>query len=193
MLTASPIDFAATRKAIVAAVSKATGLANTQIVRRQASGPIQPPPVRPYASFNYRMVGLRSGQDWVYPAFDVGPTMYRYGGERGLAVDFNFHADDQDVAYGLCLAWQSGLSQEPIRDLLAVGGMSVWTINDAQDMTALLSTGYEARAFLECELWIAIETLVDLSSMDSVAVAGTVFTDDARAALTVSTTVEAKG
>lgn len=193
MLTPSPIDFAATRKAVVAAIAEATGLATTQIVRRQAAGPVQPPPKRPYASFNYRMVGMRQGEDWVYPAFDVGPTMYRYGGERGIAVDFHFHADDQDTAYGLCLAFQSGLSQQPIRELLDASGLTVWTVGDAQDMTALLSTGYEARAFLECELWVGIETLVDLSSMDSVAVVGTVLKEDGTTALTVSTTVEARG
>ncbi|RYF52434.1 MAG: hypothetical protein EOO38_00045 [Cytophagaceae bacterium] len=193
MPTLSPIDFAATRRALVAAIAEATQLAPSRIVRRQAGGPIQPPPTRPYASFTYRAVGLRNGQDWVTPAFDVGPTMYRYGGERGLSIEVNFHADEQDDAYGLCLSFQCGLSQQRVRDILSVAGLSVWTVGDARDITALLNTGFEARAFLECELWVGIETLVDLSSIDAVAIAGTVFGEDDLPALTVSTTIEAEG
>lgn len=123
----------------------------------------------------------------------MGDTIYRYGGERGIAVDYNFHADEMDDAYGLCIALQFGLSKQPIRELLESAGLCVWTVGDARDITALLSSGFEARAFLECELWVGVETFVDLGSIESVAIEGTVYKEDESTALTVSTTVEARG
>lgn len=193
MPNASPIDFAATRRALVLAVAEATGLPSNKIIREQASGPVQPQPKLPFASFKYRTVGIRAGQDALSYAPDVGPTMYRFTGERGIAVDLMFHSADLDEAYGLALSWQFGLSEISVREILDAGKMVVWTVNDARDMTALFNTGYQARAFVECELWLSVEKVVDLGSIDAVSVTGKILYVDDTTALNVSTLVETEG
>lgn len=186
-----PIDYAATRAALVKAVAQATGLPPGHVLRAQAQGPVQPPPGRPYCSFTYRLASLRTGfRDQVVYAPDLGPTMWRYRGARGIALDLNFYADDQDVAYTLASSLQAALAQAPTRATLAAAGCSVWQIGDVTDVTALVGTGYEARALLEFQMWLGFNGPVDLGTIEQVSVRGDVHGEagDLQAELIVQTT-----
>lgn len=177
MTVASPIDYAQVRKTLVQAVCAMTGLGQNQVIRAQGQGPVQPRPKLPYVTFMYRRAAIRNGYDAVILAYAEGDTLWRYVGERGIAIDLTTYGRDQDEAYGLALSMQSGLQQEPIQDILGASGLSLWTLGDVMDQTTLLSTGFEGRALLECELWLGTSQLVDLGQMASVTVVGDIEDD----------------
>jgi hypothetical protein len=173
-----PVNYALCRKALVAALSIATGLDPSSIIRAEGQGPVQPRPKLPYVTFKFNRVSIRNGRDACRPAPGEGDSMWRYTGERGIAVDIQTYGRDQDEAYALASAIQFGLDTEPVADALALADLSVWSLGDATDITALLSTGFEGRALLECELWLGISVLVDLGEMASVPVVGVLTSDD---------------
>ena len=177
MAFASPIDYAATRKAWVQALCAITQLSPNQVIRAEGQGPVQPRPKLPYLTFKFRMVAMRNGYDAVVPATDAGETMWQYVGDRGIAIDVMAYGRDQDEAYGLALGVQSGLQQQPYVEILGRAGLCVWKLGDVSDVTALLGTGFEGRALLECELWQGTSQLVDLGEMAIVPVVGNIADD----------------
>lgn len=177
MAFASPIDYAATRRALVQALCAITDLSQNQVIRAEGQGPVQPRPKLPYLTFKYRQVAIRNGYDAVVPASDQGETMWRYVGERGIGIDIIAYGRDQDEAYGLALGVQSGLQQQPYTEILSAAGLCVWTLGDVTDVTALLGTGFEGRALLECQLWQGTSALVDLGQMATVPVVGNIEDD----------------
>jgi hypothetical protein len=177
MTFAPPIDYAATRRAWVKALCAITQLPANQVIRAEGQGPVQPRPKLPYVTFKYRMAAMRNGYDAVVPATDAGDTMWRYVGERGISIDVITYGRDQDEAYGLALGIQSGLQQQPFVEILSSAGLCVWTLGDVSDVTALLGTGFEGRALLECTLWQGTSQLVDLGEMAIVPVVGNIEDD----------------
>lgn len=190
-LASPPIDYAAARKALVAAIALGTGLSASSIVRAMATGPVQPPPARPFCTFQMKTAAKRAGyRDTIIAAPDVSPTAYYYQGHRGIDVDLDFFAEDQDTAYGLGCAMHGALFQEPLRQVLSAARLAVWTSNDVIDVTALLGVGFEPRASLEFSMWINTRTLVDLSSIDSVTIVGSMEADGGDS-IETSTTADA--
>jgi hypothetical protein len=177
MSFASPIDYAATRKALVQALCAMTQLPANQVIRAEGQGPVQPRPTLPYLTFKFRQAAIRNGYDALVPATDEGDTKWRYVGSRGIGIDIMAFGRDQDEAYGLALGVQSGLQQEPYAGILSAAGLCVWTMGDVSDLTALLGTGFEGRALLECELWQGTSILVDLGQIDIVPVVGNIEDD----------------
>lgn len=177
MAFTSPIDYAATRKALVETLCAITELSPNQVIRAEGQGPVQPRPKLPYLTFKYRMAGMRNGYDALVPATDAGDTKWRYVGERGISIDIIAYGRDQDEAYGLALGIQAGLQQETFTDILSAAGLCVWTTGDVSDVTALLGTGFEGRALLECQLWLGTSILVDLGQMAVVPVVGNIEDD----------------
>ncbi|RYF51818.1 MAG: hypothetical protein EOO38_02220 [Cytophagaceae bacterium] len=177
MTFAPPVDYAQVRKHLVRALCAMTGLGPNQVIRYQGQGPVQPRPKLPYITFKYTRSSIRSGYDAIVPAFDDGDTLWRYVGERGINMDLVVYGRDQDEAYGLGLAIQSGLQQEPVAEILGDAGLSIWSLGDVTDMTELLGTGFEGRALLQCEMWVGTSQLVDLGQMKTVTVVGDVRDD----------------
>lgn len=174
---ASPIDYAQVRKTLVQALCAATGLPQNSVIRAQGQGPVQPRPKLPYVTFAYRRAAIRNGYDAVVSAYAEGDTLWRYIGERGIAMDLTAYGRDQDEAYGLALGMQCGLQQEPIQNILGASGLTLWTLGDVTDVTALLNTGFEGRALLECEMWLGTSQLVDLGEIATVPVVGAIEDD----------------
>ncbi|RYF12813.1 MAG: hypothetical protein EOO40_00335 [Deltaproteobacteria bacterium] len=187
--TFAAIDYTAVRRAVVQALALATGLDNGRIIRAQAQGPVQPRPPLPYVSFQARRIAIRNGFDAVVRSPQDGPTMWRYTGERGISFDFITYGRDQDEAYALASSIQCGLDTEPVSDILSQADLSTWTIQDATDVTALLSTGFEGRGLVEAELWLGTDVLVDLGQIDSVSIVGHAYADGGQLAQLLSQTV----
>ena len=185
MPTVAPlIDYAAARKGLVQAVAAGTGLAPNRIIRLQGQGPVQAPPPRPYATFLFRMAAMRVNyRDSMVPAPEVSPSAYYLKGNRGIAVDLTFYADDQDAAYGLAANMQSALFADPILALLRAQNFVIWQIGDVTDTAALLGTGFEGRALLEFQMWTTTAKLVDPDQIDGLRIVGD-FTGDVGLELT---------
>lgn len=185
MALASPIDYAATRRALVRAMVRTMGLPSTKILREQGQGPIQPRPALPFATFKYSRTSIRNGRDALVAVPSAGDTMWNYVGERGIGIEIQTFGRDQDEAYGLAMAFQMGIATEPATDILSAGGLCLWSIGDVTDITALMNTGFEGRAMVECEMWLGVSQLVDLGAMETVDVEGNL-QDDGRKSLHIS-------
>lgn len=167
------IDYAAARRGLVAAVAQATGLPPGRIIRLQGNGPVQAEPPRPYATFQFRIASQRVPyRDSHVPAPEISPTAYYLKGNRGIAVDLTFYADDQDVAYTLACNMQGSLYADSTLALLRASNFVVWQIGDVTDTAALLGTGFEGRALFEFQMWTSTALLVDPDAIDGVRVVG---------------------
>lgn len=176
-LIASPIPYGAVRSAIVQAVAVGTGLDTSAVVRAEPNEPNAPRPVRPFATFKIRTASMRQGPPAFAPAPEEGPTLWRYSGQRGLALELNFFGDTQEDAYGMAAAMQFSLEMGAVQAVLAKPNVAVWHIGDITDVSALLGTGYEGRAMIELSLGIGIDVLVDFGSIAEANVEGTVLDD----------------
>ena len=173
MPAAPLVDYVAARKGIVAAVAQATDLPPGRIIRLMGNGPVQAPPPRPYATFQFRIASLRVPyRDSHVLAPEVSPSAYWVKGCRGIAVDLTFYADDQDVAYTLAANTQGSLYTDPVLATLRAHNFVIWQIGDVTDTAALLGTGYEGRALLEIQMWTTSAVLVDPDHIDGVRIVG---------------------
>lgn len=178
MLAPLAIDYAAARRALVAAIALGTGLDPSKIVRTQAQGPQAPRPMPPSCTFSSRTVSMRTGfRDSMLSAPDISPTAVRYAGTRGMAVDLNFFGRDQDEAYNLAVIMQAALYRYDLLQGLTAAGWAIYKVGDVTDITALLNTGFEGRALLEMEMWTRSVLLVDPGVVESAQVIGNVQTD----------------
>lgn len=180
------IDYRACRRALISAIALAVGLPREKIIRANPTGPADFRPELPYATFETRIASMRSGRDAVTYAPDVGENMWRYVGDRGMAIDINFYADDIDDAYGMAATMQGAFYHEDVKDALGGAGFAVTGVSDVTDVSALLGTGFEPRALVSSEMWLGVEALVSLGSIETVLVEGEVFSSDAQKILDLS-------
>lgn len=173
-LIVSPIPYGAVRTAIVQAIAVGTGLDPSAIVRAEPNEPNAPRPARPFATFKIRTASMRQGPDAFSPSPDDGPTLWRYSGQRGMALELNFFGTTQEDAYGMAAAMQFSFEMGAVQAVLAAPNVAVWRVGDVTDVSALLGTGYEGRAMLEANLGIGIDVLVDFGSIAVANVEGTV-------------------
>lgn len=194
-LVASPIDFAACRRALIAAIGLATGLPNGRVIREEAQGPDQVPPSLPYAAFMFRLAGMRSGfRDNIRPAPQISDTAYYVAGHRGLAIDVTFFGREQEEAYGMAAAFAAALEAEPVREALGAANLAVWAVGDVTDVSTLLGTGFEARALVEFQAWLNSRMVVDLGRIETVPVEGVLAADDgAENAFALTATLDPEG
>jgi hypothetical protein len=192
-MASAPLDYASVRRALVASVALAAGVPAERVVRAEGQGPVQPRPPLPYIAFKVRRAAIRNGRDAVVYAPELGPTTWRYVGERGLGVDLTAFGRDQDEAYTLAAQMQAALDAEPCAEVLNAGGLSLWSVGDVVDVTALLGSGFEARALLEIEVWAGTELIVDLGEIATVPIVGDIVLDDTRGSLRDAFTVNLEG
>lgn len=166
-----PIDFNAIRIAMIAQVQSVTGL--TCIVSEPETQDAPRPP-RPYFSMKVLVAAARSADDSTQYS-DTGIT--NRGGQRKMSVSFQVFATSHEEAYNYMTLWQSSLDLFTIQEALRTAGIAVWTIQNVADISALLNTGYEGRAQLDCTFGIASNLTEDLSYIEEVKGDGAVTKD----------------
>lgn len=172
------IDFNAIRTALVRQVQSVTGLTTilsepeTQDERRPG---VSGPPSLPYFSLKILQPGAKSGDD---DKRYVSNTTWNSGGVRKMTVEFDCYGNSHEEAYNWMATWQTALDLEDVQMNLRMAGIAVWVIGDVADLSALLNTGYEGRAHLECTFGIAMNLQSDLGSIETVPIEGTVTNPD---------------
>ena len=91
-----------------------------------------------------------------------------------MTVSFDAYAESHEDAYNLLSLWQTALDEENTQALLREAGIAVWTIGTVADLSALLNTGYEGRAHMDCQMGIAMNLQSDLGEIAKVPIAGQV-------------------
>lgn len=177
MMPALPIDFDAIRAGLVATVQAATGLDQNHVVMLEAEDTLSPRPSLPYIGLKFTTVAATMGRDVFVPLDPNGTsTLYNYGGQRMCSVAFDAYGSSHEQAYGYLHLLMARLDQEPTQDMLAGYGLSIWDCSAVVDLTALLSTGFEGRAHMDCQFGMASNMTVDLGQIDYVPISGVVDT-----------------
>lgn len=175
-----PNDFDALRKAIARELVKVTQLDRDRVILAEGEAPNQPRPKKPYFSFKFNSPAIRFGDDSkdnVPDAFGFPTTVVNSGGPRKMVVAFDCYGNSHEEAYNYMSLWQTSLDLSNIQADLREAGIAVWLIGAVADLSALLNTGYEGRAHMECDFGIAFNLQSDLGEMDTFDVEGTVIAD----------------
>ena len=176
-LPSFPLNFNNIRKAIVDEVQKVTQL--TCVLAEPETQNV-PRPCKPYFSLKFLIPGFKFGDDSAQPVLDAQgdpTTVWNYGGQRKMTVEFNCYGNSHEEAYNYMCLWQSALELETVQADLRVATIAVWLNGNVADLSALLNTGFEGRAQMDVQFGIAANMTADLGSMDSVQIDGTIQTD----------------
>lgn len=176
MTLALPIDFDAVRAALVAVVRNATGLDQNHVIMLEPETTLSARPTLPYMTLKFTTVAARMGDDVASPAGDDDDGLFNYGGQRMCSVAFDAYGQTHEQAYAYCHVLQCAFDQEPTADQLDDAGVTFWDGSSVVDVSALLSTGTEGRAHMDCQFGLASNMLVDLGRIETVNVIGTVDT-----------------
>jgi len=175
-----PVDYNAIRAALATEVARVT---NVPCVLEDPTVQNAPRPtnpgVAPYFSFKLTSPGIKSGDD--HSTYDGTGTIYNRGGQRKMMVSFQCYAQQQETAYNLMALWQGSLELEQVQENLRKAGIAVWVIGNVADLSALLNTGYEGRAQMDCSFGIASNLTQDLGQIDTAEVTGKVTFDGGEA------------
>ncbi len=177
-----PIDFDAIRIAIIQEIQRVT---TKTCILTNPKGVKTPRPALPYFSMNVTTPAAKFGDDSTQDV-DGNGTINR-GGQRRMSVSFQSYAQDVEEAYNYMSLWQAALDQFTTQSNLREAGIAVWTIGNVADISALLNTGYEARAQLDVQFGIASNLEEDVGTIESVFASGTIHsgTEDIHAEQTV--------
>lgn len=180
-------DFNQIRATIAREIVKVTGLSSNQVVLEEPEQINAPRPQKPYFGFKITTPGARYGDDSKTNVLDNmgNPTeVWNSGGPRKMTIDFHCFGKSHEEAYNLMCLWQSALDLEDIQSDLRSAGIAVWIIGTVADLSALLNTGYEGRAHMDCQFGLAFNIQSNLGEIDSGAVEGTVNFDGGQSELT---------
>lgn len=169
------LDYNLIRKCIINAIQSSTGLDQNHVIVLEAEEPNSPRPSLPYIGMKITTPGARYGDDTKQNI--PGSTKWSSGGPRKMTASFEAFASTHEDAYNLMTLWQTSLDEENIQSFLRASGIAVWIIGTVADLTALLNTGYEGRAQMDCQFGLAVNLTSDLGEMDSVTVTGAITTD----------------
>lgn len=168
------IDYDALRKALVAAVMDGCELDQNHVIMAEAEVAGAPRPALPYFTLKITTPGARYGDDSSEAV--EGSSQMNYGGQRGMTVSFNAYGRSHEEAWSLAALWQARLGTPTTQGLLRKAGIAVWKPGAVADLSALLNTGYEGRAHLDCLFGVASNLTIDPGSIENVNVAGQVQT-----------------
>ena len=175
------LDYNLVRKAIINAIQYSTGLDQNHVIVSEPESPNHPRPTSfPYMDMKITTPGSRYGDDTKQnvPDSNGNPTnIWASGGPRKMSVSFNAYAETHENAYNLMALWQTALDEENTQELLRAAGIAVWIIGTVADLSALLNTGYEGRAHMDCQFGLAMNLTSVLGEIDTAVVDGTVTTD----------------
>lgn len=179
-LLRSELDFNLIRRAVCTVMYKSLGLTQNQVIEEEGEEPNFPRPKRfPYMGFKITSPGGRYGDDakqTVLDSLGQPTTKVRSFGPRRMTMIFNAYGKTHEDAYNLMMLWQSALDEELVIDYLNSKGISVSVIGGVADLSALLNTGYEGRAHLDCTFLITAGVTSDLGEIETVSIQGEVAT-----------------
>jgi hypothetical protein len=170
-----PIDYDKIRIALAETMQSALGLPSNNVVQLQSEVSPAPRPHAPFATFQLTGLGASFGRDSLGEDADES---WRYFGPRMLTAAFQFYGDTHEQAYGLAAQWQSALDEDPTQELLMQkGGISVWRREAPMDISAMMFTGFEGRASMNCTFGVQALSTVNMNRIEEVPVSGQVGSD----------------
>lgn len=169
------VDFNAIRINLVQTMMASLGLNQDHVILEEPEAPNMPRPTLPYASFKITTQGARYGDDTKQNI--PSTNLWTSGGPRKMSVSFNTYGSTHEQAYNLMCLWQTALDEETTQEALRRAGISVLIIGTVADLSALLNTGYEGRAHLDCQFGLAFNVTSDLGEIKTVPYTGTVETE----------------
>lgn len=175
-----PLDYNKVRQAIAREIIKVTGLDPNKVIYLEPEQVNQPRPPKPYFGFKFTSPAQKIGDDDKRNVLDANgnpTTQWVSGGVRKLTVSFECFGTSHEEAYNYMGLWQTSLDMENVQADLRTYGLAVWQIGNVADLSALLNTGYEGRAQMDCFFGIAMNLVSDLGSMETVEVKGTINTN----------------
>lgn len=168
-------DFNKIRTALIEAITYSTGLDQNHAIVYQPESQNWARPTLPYMTMHITVPGARYGDDTKQNL--PGSTEWVSGGPRKMTVSFQCYGSSHEQAYNLMSLWQTSLDEENTQEMLREAGLSVLIIGSVADLSALLNTGYEGRAQMDCQFGLAMNLTSDLGEMDTAVVQGSVTTD----------------
>lgn len=175
-----PVDFNAIRLAFINEIMAVTLLDQEHVVTLEPETPNWPRPDKPYIGMKITTPSAKSGDDSKQnvPDDEGNPsTVWNSGGVRKMTVSFEAYGNTHEEAYNYMGLWQTALDLYNTQAALRTAGVAVWVIGNVVDLSALLNTGFEGRAQMDCTFGIAMNLQSDLGSMEIVNVDGQVTTD----------------
>lgn len=172
-----PLDFNAIRKALVDEVQKVTQV--TCILLEPETQNVPRPP-KPYFGLKFITPAAKFGDDSAQAVPDINgnpTTVWNYGGQRKMSVEFNCFGNSHEEAYNYMCLWQSALELETVQADLRTAQIAVWLNGNVADLSALLNTGFEGRAQMDVQFGIAANMTADLGEIDTAIVTGSILTD----------------
>jgi hypothetical protein len=169
-----PTDFNLIRKVMVREIIKVTGLDPSSVVVTEPETQNEPRPALPYFGMKILVPGAKFGDD---SKQYVSGTVWNSGGVRTMTISFDCYGNSHEEAYNYMALWQTSLDLENVQADLRQYGIAVELIGTVADLSALLNTGYEGRAHLDCTFHIAMNLTSDLGAEESVEVQGAVDTN----------------
>lgn len=172
-------DFNQIRVAICTVLYESIGMKQNQVMYEEPEVPNSPRPELPYIGFKITVPGARYGDDAKQTVLDdMGQptTKVRSFGPRRMTIVFDAYGRSHEEAYGLMSLLASALDEETTIDYLNYLGISVSIIGTVADLSALLNTGYEGRAHLDCQFLITAGVTSDLGEIEKIPVQGQVDT-----------------
>jgi hypothetical protein len=183
-----PLNFNVIRKAIVDEVQKVTG---RTCIMLEAEAPNAPRPDKPYFGMKFLTPAGKFGDDSQSPVLDGSgnpTTVWNFGGQRKMIVEFDCYGQSHEDAYNYLTLWQQALELETTQADLRLVGLAVCLNGEVADRSALLNTGFEGRAQMDVQFGIASNMTADLGEMDTAVVQGTVSHDQGSQTITETIT-----
>jgi hypothetical protein len=183
------IDFNAVRAALADAIQTATGLvAITDDPTLQG----EQRPTLPYFTFMLTTPAAKHGDDTKVTTTtgsgDSQMTTVTSMGIRKMTCSFHCYAQEKEDAWSYMGDWQAALDTWSVQAALRAAGIAVWVIGNVADMSELLNTGYEGRAFMESTFGVTAARTETAGTIDTVEIAGEV-TNDQNVVVDVNLTV----
>jgi len=159
------IDLDAVRTTIINAIRDVTGLPQNQVVSAQPESADTPVPPMPFFTVQ-PMSTMRLGM----PAHTLDGT--NLVDTRSLDVSFNVFADTHEEAMGLMTTWQAALGNAHTREMLALGGLAMWSSEAVRDLSEKLDTGFQPRAYTQVTFGVVSSIADARDEIDSATIVG---------------------
>lgn len=163
-----PIDYDAITRVILAALRDATGFDQNKTILLEPEEPNWPRPAAPYFTLKITDAAIRYGGDSLMPAARDATVRY-YSGQRALNGSFNCYGKSHQEALSYMALWQAALATPRTRGILKGAGLAVWRPGSVADLSALLNTGWEGRAHLDCLFGVASNLATTLDYIEGAA------------------------
>lgn len=172
MSVVSPIDYVGLRTALISTIRAATGLGQNQVVMAEPEAPGGIRPLRPFVTLKVTNAAMAFGYDSI-ESIPNTPN-FKVSGPRRINVDVNAIGNSHEDAYSIMALLQATFRQHIMLDILTLAGVTVWDTGPVNDLSFLMSTGYEGRAQMELMLCMTSSMTVNIGQISSVNALGNI-------------------